>query len=55
MKNLLQPLPSTTGSIAVLILFTVFFALLCWFVYRRDRKAIYAHLESLPIQEEDKV
>jgi cbb3-type cytochrome oxidase subunit 3 len=45
-------LPSTAGSIAATVFFLLFFAAVCWFVYRRDRQRVYKHLEQLPLEEE---
>jgi len=54
MKFLLGPIPNVTASGIVTVLCLLFFVGLCWFVYRRDRKGIYMHLQSLPLSEDDK-
>lgn len=51
-KHLLGPLPSVGGQASITIIFIVFFIGLCWFVCRRERAAVYAHLERLPLEEE---
>ena len=54
LKHLLGPLPNVASSAAVTLIFLMFFIGLCWFVYRRDRRAIYSNLERLPLEEDNK-
>lgn len=51
LKQLLGPLPSSGLSSAMIVLFLAFFIGLCFYVWRRDRQAIYEHLENLPLEE----
>ena len=53
MKHLLGPLPNAGASALITSLFFLFFVVLCWYVYRRDRKPIYEHLEQLPLTENE--
>lgn len=52
-KMLLGPLPNVGASSLVTVFFLTFFVVLCWFVYRRERNAIYEHLEALPLSEDE--
>ena len=52
LKFLLGPLPNVNASAVVTAVFLVFFIVLCWFVYRRERRAIYERLEKLPLAED---
>ena len=53
LKHLLGPLPNVSSSALVTLIFLIFFAALCWYVYRKERKAVYKYLESLPLTEEN--
>ncbi len=50
-KHLLGPIPNALSAGSVTVLFVLFFVGLCWFVYRRERRAIYSHIERLPLEE----
>lgn len=51
-KHLLGPLPNMEASAFVTAIFLIFFAALCWFVYRKERRAIYETLGRLPLEED---
>ena len=51
LKNLIGSLPSSEASIVFTSLFFLFFIGLCFFVYKKSRKAIYNHLEKLPLED----
>lgn len=50
LRHLLGPLPSVEWSSLITLGFCLFFVGLCWYVYRRDRRGVYQHLEQLPFQ-----
>ena len=52
LKYILGPLPNVEAAAFVTAIFVLFFVGLCWFVYRRDRRTIYEHLENLPLKED---
>lgn len=52
LKALLGPLPNVGASALVTTLGLLFFIGLCCYVYRRERKNIYKHLEMLPLEED---
>lgn len=52
-KHLLGPLPNALSAGSVTLIFLAFFVALCWFVYRRERKATYSHIERLPLEDSD--
>lgn len=49
LRHLLGPLPDPGVSALVTALFLLFFLGLCWFVYRRERRALYSRLEKMPL------
>lgn len=51
LKQLLAPLPNAGASVIITLIFVGFFCALCWYVYRKDRKRVYSHLEQLPLEE----
>ena len=52
LKNLLGPLPDAGVSALITLFFLLFFVGLCWFVYSRNRRAVYQHIERLPLEED---
>ena len=50
-RHLLGPVSEALGPSLVTLLFTLFFIGLCWFVYRRERREVYARLERMPLEE----
>lgn len=53
LRHLLGPVSEALAPSLVTLCFVLFFVGLCWFVYRRERNAIYAHLERMPLEEND--
>jgi|688.fasta_scaffold2444722_2 cbb3-type cytochrome oxidase subunit 3 len=51
LKFLLGPIPNALSAGFVTVAFVLFFVGLCWFVYRKDRRALYKTLERLPLEE----
>ena len=52
LKHLLGPLPNVDAAGVITMIFALFFVVLCWYVFRRDRKPIYEHLGALPLEED---
>lgn len=52
LKHLLGPLPNVDAAGFVTAIFVIFFVVLCFYVYRRERKPIYEHLGQLPLKED---
>ncbi|MCO6432249.1 MAG: CcoQ/FixQ family Cbb3-type cytochrome c oxidase assembly chaperone [Deltaproteobacteria bacterium] len=52
LKHLLGPLPNVSAAALITAIFCLFFIVLCWYVFRRDRRSIYEHLEKLPFSED---
>lgn len=51
LKSLLGPLPDAGASVFFTTLFFLFFIVLCWYVWQKERKSIYEHLEKLPLED----
>lgn len=52
LRNLLGPLPDVGASVLITVAFMLFFVGLCWYVYRKERRSVYQHLEQLPLEED---